>query len=318
MQPTSGAEIFDGADFLEWWHHQVLGTVNALRPLPWRQTRQAWPVLVSEVMLQQTQARRVVGPWRVFVDRFGDPRQCADAPASEVVRFWAGLGYNRRAIQLHRAATQMAAEHGGRVPATLPSLLALPGIGPYTARAVLAFAYEQDVAVVDTNVRRVVSRCISGGPLAPAALQRLADTLVPAGQAWGYNQALVELGALVCTGRVPRCGLCPLAKRCRWHRAGRVPPDPAAPGASQGRFAGSDRQGRGLLVAALRAGPVSAVALASAMGWPDDPGRASRVAAGVVADGLAVADADGALRLPGRSLPSRCSKRGDRCSGQEA
>lgn len=287
-----------GAADVRWWRRQVVGAAVSLRPLPWRRTRRPWPVLVSEIMLQQTQASRVVAPWGAFVERFPEPRSCAAASTAEVVQAWHGLGYNRRAVQLHRAASVMMDEHDGRVPANLVALEALPGVGPYTARAVLAFAYGLDVAVVDTNVRRVISRAICGRPVAPIRLQELADTLLPAGHGWEYNQALVELGAVICTGRSPRCGGCPLAERCRWRASDCSDPDPAAPIAKQTRFAGSDRQGRGRLVAALRSGPVPTARLADVMGWADDPQRARRVADTVVADGLAIVGARGTLRLP--------------------
>ncbi len=280
-----------------WWRRQVLTVGAGLRPLPWRATRDPWRVLVSEVMLQQTQASRVVGPWRSFVDRFPDPAACAAAPPSEVVRAWAGLGFNRRALQLRRAATAAVDHHGGQIPGDLDALLALPGVGAYTSRAVLAFAFERPVAVVDTNVRRVVRRALSGRPLAPSALQQLAGSLVPGACSWEYNQALMEIGALVCTSRHPACDRCPLARRCWWHQAGHRHPDPASPTTRQSRFVGSDRQGRGRLVAALRAGPVPASELAAAAGWPEDVERASRVAATLVADGLVVVDSHGTARL---------------------
>ena len=244
-------------------------------------------MLVAELALQQTQVARVVDRWPVLVERFPDPAACAAAPVAEVVRAWAGLGYNRRAVNLHRAAALVVARHGGRMPATLPELLALPGVGPYTARAVLAFAFEADVGVLDVNAVRVLSR-LTGAPVD----QTTADALVPAGQGWAWNQALLDLGATVCT-RVPDCGACPMAAVCRWAVAGRPEPDPWVRGRPQSRFAGSDRQGRGALVDALRSAPVPAERLAAVMGWPDDPTRAERVAATLVIDGLAVRTAAG-------------------------
>lgn len=281
------------------WHRAVLAVEPELRPLPWRSTRDPWAVLVSEVMLQQTQAARVVAPWRAFVAAYPTPAACAAAPVAEVVRAWAGLGYNRRAVALQGSARAMVERHGGRVPDVLADLLALPGLGPYTARAVLAFAFEHDVAVVDTNVRRVLCRALVGGAVAPPRLQPVADALVPRGQGWTWNQCLLEVGAVRCTGRAPRCVGCPLARHCRWSQAGRPAPDPGAPTARQPAFAGSDRQGRGRLVAALRQGPVAAAAVAATAGWPGDPGRARAVAATLVSDGLAVPDGSGGLRLPG-------------------
>jgi A/G-specific adenine glycosylase len=274
-----------------------------LRALPWRATRDPWAVLVSEVMAQQTGVDRVVPYWHAFLTRFPTPAACAAAPAGEVVRLWSGLGYNRRAVNLHRCAAAVAERHGGTLPDRLDDLLALPGVGPYTARAVLAFAYERPIGVVDTNVGRVLARW-QGRPLRPAEAQALADALVGAaaeGRAWTWNQAVMELGGTVCRRRRPDCRACPVRRWCAWAAAGLTPPDPAdgSAGVSTGqpRFEGSDRQGRGRLVEALCRGPVPLAEAAAVMGWPDDPARADRVVVGMLADGLAVAD-DHALRLP--------------------
>ena len=248
-------------------------------------------------MLQQTQARRVVAPFGAFMARFPTPARCAGAPLADVVRAWEGLGYNRRAAHLHGAARSIVADHGGVVPDRLDDLRALPGVGPYTARAVLAFAYERDVAVVDVNVARVLARAVAGVPLGPGAGQALADALVPGGRGWAWNQTLMEIGATWCTGRAPRCAGCPLARCCAWRGADRPEPDPGRPGRRQGPFEGSDRQGRGRLVSALRRGPVAAAGLAAACGWPQDPARAGRVADALVADGLARRGRTGTLRL---------------------
>ncbi|MHB1777227.1 MAG: HhH-GPD family protein [Acidimicrobiales bacterium] len=265
------------------------------RDLPWRRTRDPWLVLVSEVMLQQTQVSRVLGHYDRFTNRFPTAAACAAADVAEVVRAWAGLGYNRRAVSLHRAATAVVAGHGGQVPEDLDCLRALPGVGAYTARAVLVFAYEHPVGVVDTNVARLLARCVAGRRLPPAAAQSLADRLVPADRAWSYTQAMFDLGSLHCTA-APSCGRCPLRRRCAWARAGHPAPDPAVGSAGVGRrqstFAGSERQGRGRLVAALRDGPLAAEGVAAAAGWPDEPARARRAAAGLVADGLAGWDGD--------------------------
>jgi A/G-specific adenine glycosylase len=273
------------------------------RDLPWRSTRDPWAVLVSEAMLQQTQVARVVGRWERFLARFPDPAACAAAPVAEVIGLWAGLGYNRRSVQLHAAATLVCARHGGRVPDRLDALLALPGVGPYTARAVLAFAYERDVGVVDTNAARVLARAVAGRRLRATEVQRLADSVVPAGGGWSHNQAMLDLGATVCTRRRPRCDACPLVATCSWFGAGRPEPDPAVGSAGtsgpQSTFAGSDRQGRGRLVAALRDAPVPGTAVAAVMGWPDDAVRAERVARTLVADGLVRSLTDGTLVLAG-------------------
>src|SRR5262245_14190103 len=174
-----------------------------MRDLPWRRTRDPWAVLVSEVMLQQTQVPRVIPIWHAFMQRFPTVRACRVSTQADVVKAWAGLGYNRRAVNLHRSAVAM----GDAVPCELAALLALPGIGAYTARAVLVFAFEQDVAVVDTNIARVLSRR-AGRQLTQKELQREADALVPAGRAWEWNQRLMDLGAVVCTARDPACDDC--------------------------------------------------------------------------------------------------------------
>jgi A/G-specific adenine glycosylase len=273
---------------------------GARRDLPWRRTRDPWAVLVSELMLQQTQVARVVPRYEAFLTQFPTPAATASAPVGAVLRAWAGLGYNRRALNLHRAAVAVVERHGGVMPASLAELVALPGVGAYTARAVLAFAFEADVGVVEVNSARVLARAAAGRPLNAAEAQALADALVPAGAGWAWNQAMLDLGATECTKAAPRCDGCPLAACCAWAGAGG--PDPAVGSAGEGgrqsTFAGSDRQGRGRLVDALRLGPVPWAGVAEAAGWRDDRERAQRVATGLVADGLAVMAADGALHLP--------------------
>lgn len=258
-------------------------------------------MLVSELMLQQTQVARVEHRYTEFLERFPDPATCADAAPAEVVRAWAGLGYNRRAVNLHRAAVRIVEEHDGQLPDDLDALLALPGVGPYTARAVLAFAFERDHGVVDTNAARVIARAVTGHRLTAREVQEHADELVPLGRGWEWNQAVLDLGATVCVKRAPRCELCPIATRCAWAAAGYPDPDPAdgsaGTGGKQSRFEGSDRQGRGRLVKALSTGPVELDRVADAAGWPDDPERARRVADGLVSDGLAEYS-DGQLSLP--------------------
>jgi A/G-specific adenine glycosylase len=270
------------AALLAWWERQR-------RDLPWRATRDPWEVLVCEVMAQQTQVARVAERWRPFLDRFPTPAALAAVGPDEVIRWWSGLGYNRRALALHRAATAVVRDHGGTLPRDLGALLALPGIGPYTGRAVLAFSYEDDHGVVDTNTARVLARW-RGRPLRAREAQTAADDAVPLGRAWAWNQAMLDLGATVCTRRSPRCDRCPVAGGCAWAAAGAAAPDPAegSAGVSRGqsRFQGSDRQGRGRLVAALGAREVASDELAEVMGWPDDPCRAERVAATLVDDGL--------------------------------
>ena len=271
------------------------------RDLPWRRTRDPWAVLVSELMLQQTQVARVVPRFAAFLERFPTVTACAAAPAGDVVRAWEGLGYNRRALNLHAAARACVERHGGALPATVTELQALPGIGPYTARAVQAFAREADVGVLDTNAARVLAR-LAGRRLGAKEAQAAADAAVPRGRGWAWNQAMLDLGATVCTKRRVRCEACPITRHCAWHLAGHPAPDPADGSAGtrgrQGTFEGSDRQGRGRLVDALRRGPVPADEVASVMGGPDDSARADRVAATLVVDGLAEWRGR-ALRLPG-------------------
>ena len=275
---------------------------TAGRDLPWRRTRDPWAVLVAEVMLQQTQVPRVVGPWARFLDVFPTPASLAAQPVAAAVERWAGLGYNRRAVNLHRAATAMVVQHGGRVPDVLADLLALPGVGPYTARAVLAFAFERDEAVLDTNSARVAAR-VSGRALKGREAQAILDAAVPAGAGWAWNQALLDVGALHCRPGMPSCDACPFAAGCAWRVARHPPPDPAVGSAAvstrQARFEGSDRQGRGRLVAALRAGPVPEGSVAQVMGWAQRPERASAVIARLTSEGL-VERRDGSWRLVGR------------------
>lgn len=268
--------------------------VPRLRDLPWRRTRDPWAILVSEVMLQQTQVARVLDRWPRFLARFPDPGTCAAAPLADLLREWQGLGYPRRARNLHATAEVCAA---AGFPTDLAGLLALPGVGPYTARAVLAFAYEADVGVVDTNIGRVYARLV-GRPLKSAEVQSIADAGVPPGHGWVWNQCLMELGALVCRP-VPDCAACPLSGECAWRGdAGR--PDPAVGSAGvstrQARFAGSDREARGRLLRALTESPVRPADVARVMGR--DPATAARVTASLVADGL-VARAGDVLTLPG-------------------
>lgn len=271
------------------------------RDLPWRRTRDPWAVLVSEVMLQQTQVPRVVPLWCAFLDRFPTPSACAAAPVGDVVRAWAGLGYNRRAVALHRTASLVVERHDGRLPDDLDALLALPGVGPYTARAVLVFAHERDLGLVDTNAGRFLARAVAGRPVKAREVQGLADGLAPDGEGWAWATAVFDLGAGVCTRTAPRCGRCPLLTVCAWARGGWPEPDPVVGSAGisggQSTFSGSDRQGRGRLVDALRRGPLPLPDIADAAGWPDDPERARRVVMGLAADGIVVLD-DDSLALP--------------------
>lgn len=285
------------SDVLDWW--EVARHGRDL--LPWRTTRDPWAVLVSETMLVQTQASRVAARYPDVLARFPTPAALASAPVGELLAAWVGLGYNRRALWLRDAARHLVERHGGGVPDDLTALRALPGVGPYTARAVLAFAFEQPVGVVDTNVGRVLARAVAGSRLSPGRAQAVADALVPPGKGRVWNLAVMDLGALCCRPRRPACEACPLAAGvCAWRQAGGDDPAPGSAGTSraQGAFAGSDRQGRGRLVRAALAGPVGAAALAQVAGWPEEPGRAARVAAALVAEGLLADDGAGGVRLP--------------------
>lgn len=256
---------------IAWWSRQG-------RDLPWRHTRDPWSILVSEVMLQQTQVSRVIPVWTAFLERFPTPTDCANAPQADVVTAWHGMGYNRRARSLHQCAIAIRDEHDGLVPRALDSLLRLPGIGPYTARAVMVFAFEAPVGVLDVNAARVHAR-LNGRMIDQAE----ADAAAPARNAWKWNQAILDLGATVCTKRAPRCGECPVAQHCAWRGEGE---DPTLHPKAQSRFEGSDRQGRGRLITELRQRNVASEELAKVMGWPKDPDRAERVARTLVTDGL--------------------------------
>ena len=264
-----------------------------LRDLPWRQTREPWAILVSEVMLQQTQAPRVVPKWHEFMASYPTPGSCAQAALGDVLRLWQGLGYPRRARNLHTAATQIA--DAGEFPSSLETLLRLPGVGHYTARAVLTFAFEADAAVVDTNIARVLAR-VAGRRLTPKQAQAAADAALPPGGSWAWNQCLMDLGAALCRPTSPQCSACPLRSRCAWRGTGE---DPALGSAGvstrQARFDGSDRQARGRLMKALVAAPVAHDRLAVVMGCDAD--RAARLAADMHLEGLVIT-AGLAVELP--------------------
>jgi A/G-specific adenine glycosylase len=274
------------------------------RDLPWRAPDTgAWPILVSEVMLQQTPVARVIPVWQAWLARWPEPAALAAASPAEAIRAWDRLGYPRRALRLHECAGALVARHGGQVPRSLPDLLALPGIGDYTARAVAAFAFGARHPVVDTNVRRLVARCVSGEPDAGATTTRADLAAVeallppdPAGAARA-SAALMELGAVVCTARSPRCGACPLAGCCAWRASGQVPP--ARPTRRRQHYAGTDRQVRGELLAVLReaTAPVPAARLDQV--WADADQR-RRALASLVADGLVHLRDDGRYGLARR------------------
>jgi A/G-specific adenine glycosylase len=257
-----------------------------LRDLPWRRTRDPWAILVSEVMLQQTQALRVIPKWTAFMDAYPWPAACAAAPLGDVLRLWQGLGYPRRAKNLHATAQRIA--ESGEFPTTLDALLDLPGVGQYTARAVLAFAFDRDVGVVDTNIARVLAR-VSGRPLTARQAQAAADAAVPRGESWAWNQCLMDVGAVLCRPVVPACGECPLMSRCAWHGEGEDPaPGSAGVSRTQARFDGSDRQARGRLMKALVDGEVNRDLAPTVMGCGAD--HAERLVEALAADGLVLVD----------------------------
>ena len=275
---------------------------RSARDLPWRRPgTDPWAVLVSEVMLQQTPVSRVLPAWAAWLERWPTPAALAAEPPGEAVRMWGKLGYPRRALRLHACAVALVADHGGAVPDDLDALLALPGVGAYTARAVAAFAFGQRHAVVDTNVRRVVARAVDGqgeaGP--PSTTRDLAavEALLPAtpSTAARAGVALMELGAVVCTARAPRCVECPVADLCAWRAAGS--PAYTGPTVRPQRFTGTDRQVRGLLMDVLRASPAPVLKAALDVVWAD-PVQRERALDALVADGLVDPLPDGRYALP--------------------
>ncbi|NCC35014.1 MAG: A/G-specific adenine glycosylase [Chloroflexia bacterium] len=301
------------------------------RDLPWRRTRDPYRILVAELMLQQTQVARVLPKYEAFLAAFPDLATLAAAPTAEVIRCWAGLGYNRRAVNLQRAVQMVLHEHGGVFPRDVALLRQLPGVGPYTAGAVACFAFEQDVAFMDTNIRRVLLRTHYGaaqldGP-GERALLAVAERLVPAGQGWAWNQALMELGALICTATTPACQRCPLRPMCRayaeWQvadaatilamgaplRTQAVQPrrraaERRADYRSEAPFVGSRRWYRGRIVDLLRMLPPAHALPLADLGaqlkptfTPDEMAWLEELVQSLVRDGLVVME-DGAVRLP--------------------
>ena len=272
------------------------------RDLPWRAPGYgAWGILVSEFMLQQTPVTRVIPHLRAWLERWPTPTALAADPPADAVRQWANLGYPRRALWLHRAAVEIRDRHEGIVPRDVAALLALTGIGDYTARAVAVFAYGDRHPVVDTNTRRVLARAVDGrsqpGPPARRDLEAMAAILpADAPAAAAVNAAAMELGAVVCTARTPRCESCPIRDRCAWRAAGY--PDTGDERRRQARYEGSDRQARGAVLRALRAAAPASVLLAEVVpDWPD-PQQRDRAIDSLIADGLAEVRGD-ALSLPG-------------------
>ncbi len=284
--------------------HQVVAWYQMnRRDLPWRRTGTgAWAVMVSEFMLQQTPVARVLPAYLDWLSRWPAASALADATPADAVRQWGTLGYPRRALRLHEAATIITRWHGGTVPNSIGELRKLPGVGSYTAAAVASFAYGQRHAVLDTNVRRVFARLVFGqqypASSASAAEQALAESLLPpepAGRAATWSVALMELGALVCTAARPACGACPVALSCAWLGLGTpagARPRRAAP------YPGSDRECRGRMLAVLRGAPGPVPAAAFDACWPAAAQR-GRVLRSLITDGLAVSLPGNLIALPG-------------------
>ncbi|CAN5201921.1 A/G-specific adenine glycosylase [soil metagenome] len=273
------------------------------RELPWRHAQfSAWGILVSEFMLQQTPVARVIPRLEEWLARWPTPRDLAAVPPGEAVRAWDRLGYPRRALNLHAAATAIAEQHGNEVPSDVDALLALPGVGPYTARAVAAFAHGVRTPVVDINVRRVLARAVEGrGEAGPARTRlelALMETLLPDDPAIArlVNAGTMELGQTVCTARSPRCEACPIATACAWRTAG-YPTylGPAAP--KQKKYEGSDRQVRGIILRELRASEAPVPAPVIFALW-DDPAQLERALVGLLDDGLVTGDPSAGYELP--------------------
>jgi A/G-specific adenine glycosylase len=277
---------------------------RAHRDLPWREPEVSpWQILVSEFMLQQTPVARVLSVWPDWVRRWPTPSATAAASAADVLRAWGKLGYPRRAKRLHECATVIARDHDDVVPDNVDTLLSLPGIGSYTARAVACFAYRQRIPVVDTNVRRVVARAVHGladaGAPSAARDHAAVSALLPDDEAAPrFSVALMELGATVCTARAPRCGLCPLSQ-CAWRRAGYPPAE--GPGRRVQTYAGTDRQVRGRLLDVLRAkdSPVTRAELDVA--WLTDCVQRDRALDSLLVDGLITRTVDGRFALAGEA-----------------
>ncbi len=287
--------MIDTTELLAWYDREQ-------RDLPWRRPGVSpWQVLVSEFMLQQTPVARVEPIWLAWVARWPTPSATAAASAADVLRAWGKLGYPRRAKRLHECALAIAREHGDVVPSDVETLLSLPGIGAYTARAIACFAYRQRVPVVDTNVRRVLARAVHGRADAAASSSPRdlddVDALLPNDdEAPRFSVALMELGATVCTARAPRCGICPLSV-CAWRSAGY----PAATTQARRvqRYAGTDRQVRGRLLDVLRGNDSPVTRAELDVAWLSDTAQRDRALDSLLVDGLVEQTADGRFALAG-------------------
>ncbi|WP_440711004.1 A/G-specific adenine glycosylase [Herbiconiux sp. YIM B11900] len=274
------------------------------RDLPWRRPGfSAWGTLVSEFMLQQTPVVRVIPRLDEWLTRWPTPAAlAADAPG-EAVRAWQSLGYPRRALNLHACAVAITERHAGVVPNDVDALLALPGVGDYTARAVAVFAFGARHPVVDTNIRRVIARAVDGLPDAPSPNAKrdlpAMTALLPTDDtaAARFNAGMMELGALVCTARSPKCELCPLADLCAWRQSG-YPDTEVSRRPTQKKYEGSDRQARGALLKVLRSTPHPVPAAVLSQTLEDDQARYGRALSGLLKDGLIVATQDDLFQLP--------------------
>jgi A/G-specific adenine glycosylase len=257
------------------------------RPLAFRRTTDPYAILVSEAMAQQTQAARAAAYWERFMARYPTVAALAEATPAEVLREWQGLGYDRRALALWRAARVIAADHGGRVPDSIEALQALPGVGPYTARAVAALAYGRPVGAVDVNVRRVIGRIVAGGDRIRARdLQAVADSAVPPGRSGEWTHAVMDVGAMVCRPRSPRCEACPARPWCRYAaEGGAADPRPARRGSSI-PFASTTRWLRGRILDRLRATPGDAWVVLDGPIGTHSLARVRAAATAMAADGL--------------------------------
>lgn len=271
------------------------------RPLPWRnKTTSAWGILISEVMSQQTPVARVAPQWQEWIERWPTPADFAKASKAEVLRAWGKLGYPRRALRLHECAQAIVKRHDGAVPSDVDELLALPGIGAYTARAVACFHFQQNVPVVDTNVRRVYGRAVTGQFLQPQPSAKELGQVAEVTTGPRCSAAFMELGALVCTAKSPKCDICPIRRTCQWQKLGC--PQPSAEDLSKAKkrvqkFTGTDRQVRGLLMDVLRAADDPVEKSQLDVVWPDAAQR-SRALFSLVEDGLAVQTDAGKFHLP--------------------
>lgn len=272
---------------VESFRHALTGAAeNIRRDLPWIGLADPWAIFVSEVMLQQTSTSRVIEPWHRFLEAFPTPTHCAIAPLGDVLRLWSGLGYPRRAKSLRQASQVMVDRFDAQVPESVTDLLSLPGVGPYTAHAVASFAFGAPVAVLDTNVGRVLSRALALRALRPREAQTLATSLLADADSPGFNQAMLDLGAQYCV-RVARCGTCPVAHACRFAREGGDDPAPrsAAVSRPQSRFAGSDRQVRGRILQSVHTVALTRGALVTRLA-DVDPTHLDRLLAQLATEGL--------------------------------